>query len=290
MNQNPPIVRRRRRRLDLLSIAVAPLGIAVVLIAQWIDGSAFGALLHGSSALVVFGGTLGAVLISYTPTEIARAGKAAFQAFFTQGDDMDALAGTIVSLSIRGHRRGLPALEQELDAEAVSDPLLSEGLSLIVDGASLESLDEVLALDKSSREAEEDLPVRVFEAAAGYAPTMGILGAVLGLMRVMEHLSAPNMLGSGIALAFVATVYGVGLANLVLLPIAGRLRERSAVDARRREMIVHGLHALRERTHPRLVAQRLRVFSVKVPRIDELNTVVRPSSIRTPSRVPRIPA
>jgi chemotaxis protein MotA len=121
--------------------------------------------------------------------------------------------------------------------------------------------------------------VRIFEAAAGYASTMGILGAVLGLMRVMEHISAPGMLGSGIALAFVATVYGVGAANLVLLPIAGRLRERALARARRRELIIAGLRALQQRMNPRLVAQKLRAFSSRMPRIDELNahTALRPA-------------
>ena len=99
---------------------------------------------------------------------------------------------------------------------------------------------------------------------------MGILGAVLGLMRVMEHLSAPGVLGGGIALAFVATVYGVGSANLVLLPIAGRLRERAAVQARRRELIIQGLQGMHQRLNPRLLGHKLRAFSSRVPRIDEI--------------------
>jgi chemotaxis protein MotA len=139
-----------------------------------------------------------------------------------------------------------------------------------VDGAAPEMLNDVLALETRAQEAEEDIPARIFEAAAGYAPTMGILGAVLGLMRVMEHLSAPGMLGSGIALAFVATVYGVGFANLVLLPIAGRLRERAVVRARRRELIVQGLQALQTRMNPRLMSQKLRAFTTRMPRIEEL--------------------
>lgn len=260
--------RRRWPRLDVLSIAVAPLGIAVVLAAQLLDGSRLGALLQGPSALIVFGGTLGAVLISFTPVEIVRAGRAGLRAFLAPDDDVDGLAATLVTLSIRAHRRGLPALEP--DVEQIADPLLRDALTLVVDGASAETVNEVLALETRAQEAEDDGPARIFEAAAGYAPTMGILGAVLGLMRVMEHLGAPGMLGTGIALAFVATVYGVGLANLVLLPVAGRLRERAAVRARRRELIVRGVQALHQRTNPRLVAQVLRAFSSRLPRIDEL--------------------
>jgi chemotaxis protein MotA len=261
--------RRRWPRLDLLSIALAPLGIGVVVAAQLLDGSRLGALVQGPSALIVFGGTLGAVLISYRPAEIRRAARAALDAFRAPDDDLDMIAATFVTLSIRAHRRGLQALEPDVDA--VADPLFRSGLSLVVDGASPEMINDIVALEERAQEADEDAPARIFEAAAGYAPTMGILGAVLGLMRVMEHLNAPGMLGSGIALAFVATVYGVGLANLVLLPIAGRLRERAGARARRRDLIVQGLHALQQRINPRLVQQKLRVFSNRMPRIDELS-------------------
>jgi chemotaxis protein MotA len=279
-----PSSRRRWPRLDVLSIALAPLGIVVILLAQWLDGSAFGALLQGSSALVVVGGTLAAILVSYSPRELARAVVAALHAFREPDDDLDMLAATMVTLSIRAHRRGLPALEQEIDDHA--DPFLRDGLALVVDGTEPQLLNEMLTLEKGSREAEDEAPARIFEAAAGYAPTMGILGAVLGLMRVMEHLGTPGVLGGGIALAFVATVYGVGSANLVLLPIAGRLRERAAFQARRRELIVHGLQGLQQRLNPRLVAHKLRAYSSRVPRIDELTAHIPARHIRSP----RIPA
>ncbi len=276
--------RTSRPRLDILSIALAPLGILVVLLAQFLDGSPFGALLQGSSALVVGGGTLAAILISYTPVEIARAVRAAGKTFFAPADDVDILAAQLVTLSIRAHRKGLPALEPDIDD--IHDPFLREGLALVVDGTAGQLLNEMLTLENSSREAEDEAPAHIFEAAAGYAPTMGILGAVLGLMRVMEHLSAPGALGSGIALAFVATVYGVGGANLVLLPIAGRLRERAAVQARRRELMIQGLQGLQQRLNPRLLAHKLRAFSSRVPRIDELTAM----PLGRQAHSPRIPA
>lgn len=269
MNRVRPQQRRRRwPRLDLLSILLAPLGIAVVMAGHLFDGSHVTSLLQGPSALVVFGGTLGAILISYTPGEVVRAARSSLAAFRSADNDLDTIAATIVTLSIRSHRRGLQALEADLDH--VSDPLLKSGLGLVVDAASPEMLKQVMALESRAEEAEEELPARILEAAAGYAPTMGILGAVLGLMRVMENLGAPGMLGSGIALAFVATVYGVGFANLVLLPLAGRLRERSLRRGRRRELIAEGLDALHQRTNPRLVAHKVRAFSASMPRIDEL--------------------
>jgi chemotaxis protein MotA len=271
-------------RLDILSIALAPLGIIVVLLAQRLDGSPLGALIHGSSALVVMGGTLAAILVSYTPAEIIRAGRAAARAFVRADDDLDVLAATMVTIAIRAHRRGMQALEPDLDD--IADPYLREGLGLVVDGTEPETLRAMLLLERESRQAEDEAPARIFEAAAGYAPTMGILGAVLGLMRVMGQLSAPGALGGGIALAFVATVYGVGSANLLLLPIAGRLRERAAVQARRRELIMHGLEALAARMNPRLLAHKLRAYSSRVPRIDELAAHSPARHVRSP----RIPA
>jgi chemotaxis protein MotA len=267
-------------------MAVAPLGVVVVLLAQWLDGSAISGLLQGSSALVVGGGTLAAILLTYTPTEIFRAMRAAVHAFKAEEDDLDVLAATMVTLAIRAHRKGLQALEQELDD--YPDPFLRDGLAFVVDGIEPAYINEMLTLEKSSRDAEDEAPARIFEAAAGYAPTMGILGAVLGLMRVMEHLGSPGVLGGGIALAFVATVYGVGSANLILLPIAGRLRERAAYQARRRELIIQALQGLQQRLNPRLVAHKLRAFSSRVPRIDELSAHAGIPSRQT--RAPRISA
>jgi chemotaxis protein MotA len=261
---------RHRLRLDLASIAVVPAGVILIVAAQAIDGVPLGALLQWPAALIVLGGTLAAVMISYTPHELMTAVRAAGRTFLHSQDDTDALAATMVALSIRAHRRGLLALESEIDN--LSDPFLREGLVLAVDGGSIEALRELLAIESGAREAEEEAPARVFEAAAGYAPTLGILGAVLGLVQVMQRLGSPGSLGSGIAVAFVATVYGVGSANMLLLPIAGRLRERATHAARRRELMTHGLCAIHARTNPRLVARRLRSFSTDMPKIEDIAT------------------
>lgn len=260
--------RKRRIRLDIAAILLAPLGVAVVLLSQLFDGVALRSLLHGPAAAIVFGGTLGAVLISFTPSEVIEACRAAGRAYRAANDDTNALASTIVALSIRAHRRGLMTLDDEVDG--LEDPFLRNGLTLAVDGTPVEILREMLTTERHAREADDELPARVFEAAAGYAPTMGILGAVLGLVRVMEHLTSPGSLGPGIAVAFIATVYGVAAANLLLLPIAGRLRERAALEDRRRELMSEGIYAIHEGLNPRLVAQRLRVFANSMPKIEEI--------------------
>ena len=260
----------KRLRLDVASIAVLPAGVVLVLLSQVAGGVSIWALLHWPAALIVLGGTLAAVMVSYSPGELLKATRAAGRTFIASEDDTDALAASLLTMSIRAHRRG--ALVLEAEAEALTDPFLRDGMLLAIDGSPIETLRELLAVESAAREDEDEAPARIFEAAAGYAPTLGILGAVLGLVQVMQHLGAPGALGSGIAVAFVATVYGVGSANLLLLPIAGRLRERAARGARRREMMTHALCAIQLRTNPRLVAQKLRSFSTQMPRIEEIAT------------------
>ncbi len=253
---------------DTASIVVAPLGLGFIILAQRVSGLSVHSLVHVPAALVVFGGTLGAVLISYSPRDIIDACKSAWRAFRVVDDDVDGLAATLVNMSVRAHRYGLMSIEA--DVETLDEPFLRHGLTLAVDNGETGTIEEFLAAERTAREAAEEAPARIFEAAAGYAPTLGILGAVLGLIRVMQNLGSPSALGAGIAAAFVATAYGVGVANLVLLPVAGRLRERAAHAARRRELITQGVCAIHKRTNPRLVAQGLRAHYADVPRLDEM--------------------
>lgn len=265
------MARSRRRGLfgfDVASIVVAPVGVLVVVFAQRVSGLTLASLAHVPAALVVFGGTLGAVLISYSPRDLWNACGAAWRAFRVQDDDVQGLAATLVAMSVRAHRYGLVSIEN--DVETLGDPFLRHGLALAVDNTDPHVVEEFLAAERAAQEAAEEAPARVFEAAAGYAPTLGILGAVLGLIRVMQGLGTTAALGSGIAAAFVATAYGVGVANLLLLPIAGRLRERAAEASRRRDLITQGVCAIHKRTNPRLVAQGLRAHAVDVPRLEDM--------------------
>lgn len=249
----------RKRAFDVASLMTLPLGILIVLGAQWLEGGSPRSLLQGPAALIVFGGTCAAVLVSYSPKEVARALRTVAASFERVPDDMDSLMTTLVGIAGRAHRKGLMALEAELGG--LDNRFLSDGLTLIVDGVSIETLQDMAAAERRARDADAEMPARVFESAAGYAPTLGILGAVLGLIEVMQHLSEPASLGSGIAVAFVATVYGVGAANLLFLPLAGRLRERAELASRRRDLIAEALFAIHARTNPRLVAHKLKVLS-----------------------------
>ena len=270
------ITSRRRDGWHWMSMSAVLLGIALVAAVQLYDGGTLPALLHFPAAIIVFGGTCAATLVSYSPAAVGRALGSARDAFRGTEENVDELSTYLVTLAIRAHRGGLLALEGQLPL--VRDPFLRNGLTLVVDGASTRMLRDALRTERLAVEAREDVAPRVFETAAGYAPTLGILGAVLGLMRVMEHLAAPSALGAGIATAFVATVYGVGFANLVLLPIAARLRERIADRAHRRDLVMETLFDVQRRINPRLVAHKTSGFVTKVPRVDEVARLMTMSS------------
>jgi chemotaxis protein MotA len=247
---------RRRRRLQHGSLLAVPVAGGIVLGAHVLNGGSAASLVQPAAALIVFGGTLSATLISYAPRVLLSAIRRAAGSFGERDDDLAALSSQLVALSVRAHRNGVLALEADLDQ--LDDDFLRNGLSLAVDGVEPALLREVLGTEMRARDVVDEEPARLFEAAAGYAPTFGILGAVLGLIHVMRSLGAPGALGGGVAVAFVATVYGLGLANLFLLPLAGRLRERALDAARRRELILEAVVALRGRMHPRLLAQTMR--------------------------------
>ncbi len=271
--------RARRAPLDIGAILVAPLGVAIVFAAQALGGSRVDALLQYSAALVVFGGTLAALLVTYSVRDVVATLRAALGTFRRPQVDLAELGTTLLTLSSRAHRHGLVTIDGE--AEAIEDSFLREGLTFAIDETSPNALREVLAAESQARLAAEEAPARVLEAAAGYAPTLGILGAVLGLIHAMGNLGVPGTLGGGIAVAFVATVYGVGTANLILLPLAGRLRERAALSAQRREVMTVAICAIQQRTHPRVLARKLRSFGVKP------DAGFQPSSGRVP--LPELP-
>jgi len=215
-------------------------------------------LLQPTAALIVFGGTGFALLVSFPIATLRRSLSAVWRAFSPTPLRARALVSRFAQYAARTRRRGVMALEPEIATE--TDPFLARALLLAVDGLPQESLRQALDIDSRARE-EADLDcAEVLEAAAGYAPTLGILGAVLGLIHVMEHFAAPASIGSGIAVAFVATVYGVGAANLLLLPLATRLRGRARDAVLARDVIIEGTLTLQQGLHPRMVEARLDGF------------------------------
>jgi chemotaxis protein MotA len=245
--------------MDWGSLIGIVLAIGGVLIGQWIEGGNPGSLLQPAALLIVALGTVGAVLLQAGGPACLRALAMARTVFREPPDDHARLSRAFVFWSSIARREGLLSLERLCDKEP--DPFTSKGLRLIVDGIDGDRLRTMLEQDINVWEDRERAAGKVWEAAGGYAPTVGILGAVLGLIHVMENLSEPGKLGAGIAVAFVATIYGVGLANLVFLPIAGRLKARIAREASRREVLTEALAALAAGENPRMIESRMAAWA-----------------------------
>ena len=245
-----------RRRVDVAILIGAVVGIGLVLGGHGLEGGRMQSLLQGAAAVIVFGGTLGAVLLSFPLRDLQTAVTSLRLLVVDDAPPADGTVALIGRFAVRARKEGLLALED--DADRMSDPFLKRALALAIDGTASTTLRAMLEDEIATREEMEEIPARVFEAAGGYAPTVGILGAVLGLIHVMENLADPTNLGSGIAVAFVATIYGVGSANLIFLPIGSRFRARAQRNARRREAVLEGVMAIQEGLNPRLIDQKLR--------------------------------
>lgn len=246
-------------RLDVASLVGVTLALVVITVAQLLDGGRIGALAQPAAALIVFGGTAAALLLSYPVGTLMRAVKATAKVFRATPAPAGSLVAQFAQYADRARRKGVWTLETEI--AIVADPFLARGLSLVVDGHAEGDVKRALEVDSRSREYADDENAQVLEAAAGYAPTLGILGAVLGLIHVMEKLAEPSKIGSGIAVAFVATVYGVGSANLVFLPLATKLRAIARDAALTRELIIEGLGAIQRGLHARLVEEHLGAYT-----------------------------
>lgn len=241
--------------MDINSVIGILLALAAIIGGQVLEGGHVGSLLQLTAFVIVCGGTLGAVMLQ-SPVKVFVSGmKMVRWVFVPPKLTPRILAEQISVLSQAARKEGLLALEPQV--EMAADPFLKKGLQLLVDGVEPEKLREALEVELNAVEEHQRQAARVWEAAGGYAPTIGILGAVMGLIHVMENLSDPSRLGGGIAVAFVATIYGVGLANLVFLPIANKLKAIIAQHVVVREMLVDGLVAIASGENPRLIEGRL---------------------------------
>lgn len=248
----------RLRRLDLSFLLAVPVGTALVAYALSLEGGRLQILLQPAAALIVFGGTLVAVAFSFPLRLLARTWRALGAAFGGGRTADHRLLARMGEYASRARQRGTLSLEAE--AAGTDDPFLSRAMTLVVDGVPATDVRHTLQAFSQAREEADIECAQVLEAAAGYAPTLGILGAVLGLMQAMANLSDPARLGPAIAVAFVATVYGVGSANLVFLPLATRLRGLGRAAALNREVIIEGAVAIQQGIHPSLVEGHLRTL------------------------------
>lgn len=244
--------------MDKATLLGLLLGLAAVVGGHLLEGGSLGLIFQATAAVIVLGGTAAAVSLSFPPGALLEALRALPRVFRQPRDDSQAQLLRLVEMAYRARRDGLLALEKTLAQEP--DPFLRRGVELLVGGFSAAEVREILQAELAQVHDAALTPARVYEAAGGYAPTLGILGAVLGLIQVMQHLTEPAKLGTGVAVAFVATIYGVAGANLLFLPLAHKLRLQETREHRRREMLLEGLVALGQGEHPRLIAERLQSY------------------------------
>ncbi|HEY8606453.1 MAG TPA: flagellar motor protein [Noviherbaspirillum sp.] len=245
--------------MDWASLAGIALALAGVAAGQVLDGGQIGSLLQPAAFLIVAVGTMGAVLLQSGMASFVRGMRMLRWVFSPPVSKSNTLKQDALLWSATARREGLLSLERFVDT--VNDRYAEKGLRLIVDGIDPYKIREILDVDISSYERRERQAIRIWEAAGGYAPTIGILGAVLGLIHVMENLGDPARLGSGIAVAFVATVYGVGLANLIFLPVANKLKNIVGDEVRRREMLADVFCSVANGDNARVVEERILAYS-----------------------------
>ena len=244
--------------MDLTTIAGLILGIAGILVGQALEGGSVHSILQGTAAVIVLAGTWGAVMVSFPRKDFVRGLKMIGLAFSEKKDDLGAVASRLVELATLARRDGVLALEAKLPG--IDDPFLRQGLSYVVDGVDGSVARSSLEAAIDAEHHESMAAAKVWEAAGGYSPTIGIIGAVLGLIHVMENLSDPSKLGGGIAVAFVATVYGVATANLLYLPLAAKLKRKLAISMERKVVVVEGVLAIQEGLNPRVLEEKLRAY------------------------------
>ncbi len=244
--------------MDKISVAGLLLGIVAIIGGQLLEGGSVGSLSQPTALLIVLGGTVGAVMLQSPYATFVRGIKMVRWIWYPPVVNYQQLIKQVSGWSQVSRREGLLALEGVMTQ--LKDDFAKKGLQLLVDGAEPERLREVLEVQISTYEEEMRQSARIWEAAGGYSPTIGILGAVMGLIHVMENLSDPSKLGAGIAVAFVATIYGVGLANLVFLPMANKLKANINRLVVQREMIVDGLVGIANGDNPRIIESRLQGY------------------------------
>jgi chemotaxis protein MotA len=244
--------------MDKASIGGVLLAITGIVAGLLMEGGNLGQIFQPTAALIVFGGTFGAVLLQFPLATVSGAFKRLAQVFFTPLQQNQRLINRLVSFANKARRSGVVSLDADL--KTIDEPFLRQALTLAVDGTEPAELRKIMALSMDTQNEGEDRLPAVFESAGGFSPTIGILGAVLGLIQVMQHLDKIEEVGKGIAVAFVATIYGVGLANLFLLPAAGKLRIRLREEQQRREMMLEGVVSILEGINPRMLEVKLGGF------------------------------
>lgn len=244
--------------MGVLFIGGLVLSLLAIVVSTIIDGNSFGPLIGPSSALLVFFGALGAALMAYGTKDLAKIPKAVIYALKGSPPDPDDAVTELAKLADVARREGMLALEGKLDD--VSDDFLRRGLQLVVDGLDADQVREVLDIDLAAVDERHKLGIDFFKSVAGFAPTFGMIGTVIGLVNMLQNLSDPDQLGIGMALALLTTLYGVMLANMVFTPISNRLQRLNGQELAARDVAIDGILSIQAGTSPRLLVERLEIY------------------------------
>ena len=259
---NPNAPRKQKGsglRPDFATLGGLALAFGGILGGLLLEGGKLADLAQLTAAMIVLGGTLGAVMVTTPINALLGAARKISLVFFDRNQETAAVVEEIIGYATKARKNGLVSLEEE--AQAVDDPFLRKALNLAVDGTDLQEIRKMMELEIAVEEHRFEAEAKVYEAAGGYAPTIGIIGAVLGLIQVMKHLEDIKEVGAGIAVAFVATVYGVGTANIFFLPAAQKLRARAHSVMEMRELVLEGVIGIVEGLNPKLLRVKLEAFS-----------------------------
>lgn len=249
--------------MDIGTIIGLLVAAGAILLGLVLEGGKIGQILQPTAALIVFGGTFGAIMIQFPMGVVLAAFGSLAKIFFVPKTNPQGMIQEIVTIANKARREGIVSLDRDL--ENIENPFMKKAVMLAVDGTEPAELRKIMELELEKQgEHEEEIP-RVFESAGGFSPTIGIIGAILGLIQVMQHLDNIDEVGKGIAVAFVATVYGVGAANLILLPASGKLRIRLREGQVLREMILEGVISILEGMNPRMIETKLISFLAEMP-------------------------
>lgn len=241
--------------MDKSTFVGVMLALGGILAGLLLEGGKLSQVLQPTAAMIVFGGTIGAVMVQFPLPVVVQAVQRLMHVFFDMTPDSMKVVQQLVAYAIKARKNGIVSLDAELTQ--ISDPFLKKALMLAVDGTEPQELRKMMELELDNQEEHEGRVPKVFESAGGFAPTVGIIGAVLGLIQVMQHLENIEEVGRGIAVAFVATIYGVGSANLFFLPAAGKLKIRIREEQILRELTLEGVISILEGMNPRMLETKL---------------------------------
>jgi chemotaxis protein MotA len=244
---------------DFATIGGLVLALGGIISGLMMEGGRIQDIAQVTSALIVLGGTLGAVMITTPLPVLIRAAKQFGSVVFGKVHAVDARIEEIVEYASVARKNGIVSLEQQ--AAAIEDPFLRKALNLAVDGIETDKIRDIMELEITMFEQNAEAEAKVFEAAGGYAPTIGIIGAVLGLIQVMKNLANIDEVGRGIAVAFVATIYGVAVANIIFLPVATKLKARAKEAVHVRELMLEGVLSIAEGLNQKLIRVKLEAYS-----------------------------